>query len=62
MTEFINQWAFIIIILGSIMTLVGIIRLVSGFKNDDYEGKNKGVRSIFSGVIVLAVGILATFV
>lgn len=42
--------------LGGLIILIGGIQFGMGFKNDDAEGKSKGVRAIIAGCIVAAVG------
>ncbi len=42
--------------MGGVVILIGAIEFGLGFKNDDPEGKVKGMRTIIAGAIVLAVG------
>ena len=43
--------------LGGVVILIGAVEFGLAFKNDDAEGKTKGLRTIIAGCIVLAVGI-----
>lgn len=48
--------------LGGVVLLIGAVEFGLAFKNDDAEGKTKGMRTIIAGCIVIAVGISsATF-
>lgn len=42
--------------LGGVVILLGAIEFGLAFKNDDAEGKTKGMRTIIAGCIVTAVG------
>lgn len=43
--------------LGGAVILIGAIEFGLGFKNDDPEGKTKGLRTVIAGCIVFAVGV-----
>lgn len=43
--------------LGGIVVLIGAVEFGLAFKNDDAEGKTKGIRTVIAGCIVLAVGL-----
>lgn len=43
--------------LGGVVILIGAIEFGLAFKNDDAEGKTKGLRTVIAGCIVLAVGL-----
>lgn len=43
--------------LGGVVILIGAIEFGLAFKNDDAEGKTKGMRTIIAGCIVTAVGL-----
>lgn len=43
--------------LGGAVILIGAVEFGLGFKNDDAEGKTKGMRTIIAGAIVTAVGL-----
>lgn len=43
--------------LGGVVVLIGAIEFGLAFKNDDAEGKTKGMRTIIAGCIVTAVGL-----
>ena len=45
--------------LGAAIAFFGAVQLAMGFRSDDAEGKNKGMRSMIAGFIVLAIGLLA---
>ena len=51
--SFIAQW---IVALGIGIAFFGAIQLAFGFRSDDAEGKNKGLRSMIAGLIVAAIG------
>lgn len=42
--------------MGGVVVLIGAVEFGLGFKNDDPEGKVKGMRTVIAGVIVIAVG------
>lgn len=42
--------------LGGVVILIGAVEFGLAFKNDDAEGKTKGMRTIIAGCIVTAVG------
>lgn len=43
--------------LGGVVILIGAVEFGLAFKNDDAEGKTKGMRTVIAGCIVLAVGL-----
>lgn len=43
--------------LGGVVILLGAIEFGLAFKNDDAEGKTKGMRTVIAGCIVVAVGL-----
>lgn len=43
--------------LGGVVILIGAVEFGLAFKNDDAEGKTKGMRTIIAGCIVTAVGL-----
>lgn len=43
--------------LGGVVILIGAVEFGLAFKNDDAEGKTKGLRTVIAGCIVLAVGL-----
>ena len=43
--------------LGAAIAFFGAVQLAMGFRSDDAEGKNKGMRSMIAGFIVLAIGL-----
>lgn len=45
--------------LGGVVILIGAVEFGLAFKNDDAEGKTKGMRTIIAGCIVTAVGLSA---
>ena len=48
--------------LGGVVLLIGAVEFGLAFKNDDAEGKTKGMRTVIAGCIVIAVGLgSATF-
>lgn len=48
--------------LGGVVILIGAVEFGLAWKNDDAEGKTKGMRTVIAGCIVLAVGLSsATF-
>ena len=51
--DFIAQW---IVALGIGIAFFGAIQLAFGFRSDDAEGKNKGLRAMIAGLIVAAIG------
>lgn len=51
--DFIVPW---ITRLGGVVILIGAVEFGLAFKNDDAEGKTKGMRTIIAGCIVTAVG------
>lgn len=51
--EFITPW---ITKLGGVVILIGAVEFGLAFKNDDAEGKTKGMRTLIAGCIVTAVG------
>ena len=53
---YIGKWTEV---LGAAMAFFGAVQLAMGFRSDDAEGKNKGLRSMIAGFIVLAIGALA---
>lgn len=52
--DFIVPW---ITRLGGVVFLIGAVEFGLAFKNDDAEGKTKGVRTVIAGCIVIAVGL-----
>lgn len=54
--DFIVPW---ISRLGGVVILIGAVEFGLAFKNDDAEGKTKGMRTIIAGCIVTAVGFSA---
>lgn len=52
--DFILPW---ISRLGGVVILIGAVEFGLAFKNDDAEGKTKGLRTVIAGCIVLAVGL-----
>lgn len=54
--DFITPW---ITKLGGVVILFGAVEFGLAFKNDDPEGKTKGVRTAIAGCIVFAVGMSA---
>jgi len=46
--------------LGLAIAFFGVIQLAFGFRSDDAEGKNKGLRSMIAGFVVMAVGLAWT--
>ena len=51
--KFIATWTTY---LGAGIAFFGAIQLAFGFRSDDAEGKNKGLRSMIAGIIVIAIG------
>jgi len=51
---FITPW---ITRLGGAVMLIGAVEFGLAFKNDDAEGKTKGMRTLIAGAIVIAVGL-----
>ena len=47
------------VIIGAAVVIFGAVQLGFAFKNDDADGKSKGMRAMISGAIVLAVGLAA---
>lgn len=45
--------------LGGVVILIGAVEFGLAFKNDDAEGKTKGMRTVIAGCIVVAVGMSA---
>lgn len=45
--------------LGGVVILIGAVEFGLAFKNDDAEGKTKGIRTVIAGCIVFAVGLSA---
>lgn len=43
--------------LGGVVILIGAVEFGLAFKNDDAEGKTKGLRTVIAGCIVFAVGL-----
>lgn len=43
--------------LGGVVILIGAVEFGLAFKNDDAEGKTKGLRTVIAGCIVLGVGV-----
>lgn len=43
--------------LGGVVILIGAVEFGLAFKNDDAEGKTKGMRTVIAGCIVVAVGL-----
>lgn len=43
--------------LGGVVVLIGAMEFGLAFKNDDAEGKTKGMRTVIAGLIVIAVGV-----
>lgn len=43
--------------LGGVVILIGAVEFGLAFKNDDAEGKTKGMRTVIAGCIVIAVGL-----
>lgn len=43
--------------IGGVVMLIGAIEFGLGWKNDDAEGKVKGMRTAVAGAIVIAVGV-----
>lgn len=43
--------------LGGVVILIGAVEFGLAFKNDDAEGKTKGMRTVIAGCIVTAVGL-----
>jgi hypothetical protein len=43
--------------LGGVVILIGAVEFGLAFKNDDAEGKTKGIRTVIAGCIVLGVGL-----
>lgn len=43
--------------LGGVVVLIGAMEFGLAFKNDDAEGKTKGMRAVIAGLIVIAVGV-----
>lgn len=43
--------------LGGVVILLGAIEFGLAFKNDDAEGKTKGMRTVIAGCIVVGVGL-----
>lgn len=54
MINFILPW---IQRLGGVVLLIGAVEFGLAFKNDDAEGKTKGMRTAIAGCIVIAVGL-----
>lgn len=54
MISFILPW---IQRLGGVVLLIGAVEFGLAFKNDDAEGKTKGMRTAIAGCIVIAVGL-----
>lgn len=54
--DFITPW---ISKLGGVVILFGAVEFGLAFKNDDAEGKTKGIRTAIAGCIVFAVGMSA---
>lgn len=52
--DFILPW---ITRLGGVVILIGAVEFGLAFKNDDAEGKTKGMRTVIAGCIVVAVGL-----
>lgn len=52
--SFITPW---ISRMGGVVILIGAVEFGLAFKNDDAEGKTKGMRTVIAGCIVLAVGL-----
>lgn len=52
--DFILPW---ITRLGGVVVLIGAVEFGLAFKNDDAEGKTKGMRTVIAGCIVTAVGL-----
>ena len=42
--------------LGGVVMLLGGIMFALGFKNDDVDGKTRGLQTLIAGAIVIAVG------
>jgi len=57
MISFILPW---IQRLGGVVLLIGAVEFGLAFKNDDAEGKTKGMRTAIAGCIVIAVGLSST--
>ena len=55
--QFILPW---ISRLGGVVILIGAVEFGLAFKNDDAEGKTKGMRTVIAGCIVVAVGLSST--
>lgn len=54
MIQFILPW---ISRLGGVVLLIGAVEFGLSFKQDDAEGKTKGMRTAIAGCIVIAVGL-----
>jgi hypothetical protein len=52
--KFIATWTTY---LGAGIAFFGAIQLAFGFRSDDAEGKNKGLRSMIAGIIVIAIAL-----
>ena len=54
--KFIARWTTY---LGAAIAFFGAVQLAFGFRSDDAEGKNKGMRSMIAGFIVIAIALAA---